>query len=127
MARPLRRIVPDVIYHVLNRGNRPMPIFRKPGKNNRAALNFDHGSAIAGRRVSCGCAGRLTRRRRPRAFRGRIVTTASCKKIARDAEKHAQFFHLPALVIEGWSHGPMHGPGRTLVFAWPRHTQPADE
>src|ERR1700693_2465779 len=30
MARPLRYIIPNVIYHVLNRGNRRMRIFRKP-------------------------------------------------------------------------------------------------
>jgi len=31
MARPLRRIIPDVVYHVLNRGNGRMRIFRKDG------------------------------------------------------------------------------------------------
>ncbi len=31
MPRPLRRIIPDVVYHVLNRGNRRMRIFDKPG------------------------------------------------------------------------------------------------
>ena len=31
MARPLRRVQKDGFYHVLNRGNGGMTLFRKPG------------------------------------------------------------------------------------------------